>query len=774
MAGNPLMGSADLNARRIVAHGFRNPNRFTTRPGTSEVWVGDVGAATWEEIDRIISPTAGITNGGWPCYEALKPTGFDSVNLALCESLYASGGNAGPYFSWNHANTVVAGDACPSGGSSITGLAFYPNSANAYPAAHRGALFFADYTRQCVWAMKPTTPGGLPDPANIETFVANAASPTDLAIGPGDELYYVDLGGTQRRIRYFSGNQPPTAVISAVPTGGAVPLTVEFTGTGSYDPDAADEGRLTYAWDFTSDGTVDSTKPNVTFTYAKVGHYTATLTVEDTMHARHSATVLITPGDNAPTAVIDTPAAAWRVGETVSFSGHATDIQDGTLPASQLTWHLRLQHCYTPTRCHAHNLQDWSGVASGSFVAPDHELPSYLELELVAQDSAGLSHSVVRRLDPRTVDVTFVSSPPGLSLTVGDFTGSAPFTRTLIQGSAATVSAGTPQLVGMTGYSFASWSDGGAQTHVVTAPTTAASYTATYNANQLTNLALGRTAISSEPCADTETAAKAFNGTWTGGGADKWCSKVGPRWLKVDLGAVANISGFVLHHAGAGGEMTAWNTRDFTIEVSSDGASWSRQVAVIDNTASVTTHPVSVQGRYVRLNVTTPTSNGDTASRIYEFEVLGTPGGPPPPPATNLALNKPATGGTPCADTETAARAFNGSWTGGRSDKWCSKVGPRWLQVDLGATATISSFVLHHAGASGEMTAWNTRDFSIQVSNDGSTWSTPVTVTGNTASVTTHPVSVQGRYVRLNVTTPTSNGDTAARIYEFEVLGTMT
>ena len=48
---NPAAGAADANARRIIATGFRNPFRFTTRPGTDELWVGDVGWNTWEEIN---------------------------------------------------------------------------------------------------------------------------------------------------------------------------------------------------------------------------------------------------------------------------------------------------------------------------------------------------------------------------------------------------------------------------------------------------------------------------------------------------------------------------------------------------------------------------------------------------------------------------------------------------------------------------------------------------------------------------------------------------
>ncbi len=53
LPSNPLPGSTDDNARRIIAYGLRNPFRFAFRPGTSEIWLGDVGWNTTEEINRI-------------------------------------------------------------------------------------------------------------------------------------------------------------------------------------------------------------------------------------------------------------------------------------------------------------------------------------------------------------------------------------------------------------------------------------------------------------------------------------------------------------------------------------------------------------------------------------------------------------------------------------------------------------------------------------------------------------------------------------------------
>ncbi len=54
----------------------------------------------------------------------------------------------------------------------------------------------------------------------------------------------------------------------------------------------------------------------------------------------------------------------------------------------------------------------------------------------------------------------------------------------------------------------------------------------------------------------------------------------------------------------------------------------------------------------------------------------------------------------------------------------------------------------------------------------GTNWTTVVTVSGNTASTTTHNITpTTARFVRLNVTVPTQTTDTAARIYELEVYG---
>ena len=594
---NPLAASSDANARRIVAYGLRNPFRFAIKPGTNQVWIGNVGGSSQDEIEALTDPKGSpVENFGWPCYNGTKRFApFDSADLNVCENLYADPGAAtGPYYAHNRNQPVVQGETCPNDQDALSGLAFY--NGGSYPPAYDGALFFTDYTRSCIWTMFEGA-NGLPDPTNIATLVDGgldgSVTAVDLEIGPGGDLFYVNIGGRRaddgevHRIHYLGANQPPKAIVQANPTQGVAPLEVSFDASGSSDPDG---DSLAYAWDLDDDGAYDdAATAQASWTYTAEGTHTARLRVTDSQNATDTTAVDITVG-NPPTATIDTPlpTTTWKVGDEISFSGSASDSQEGQLPASALSWSVVMHHCPVPESCHQHPVQDYHGVASGTFATLDHEYPSYLELRLTATDSSGLSDTETVRLDPQAVQLTFQSNPAGLNLVVGDSEATATsFSRTVIVGSTNSVSAPSPQTLAGTSYEFASWSDGGAQSHDVIAGASPSTYTAVY------------TSAGNGPPPDCTITGTSKGETLTGtSGPDHICGGSGSDTIK-GLGGNDSLEGQKGDDKLYGGEGN--DTLDGGAHVNGDTVNYSDALAAI--TASLTNNTASGEGSDSVVNI---------------------------------------------------------------------------------------------------------------------------------------------------------------------------
>ena len=138
-------------------------------------------------------------------------------------------------------------------------------------------------------------------------------------------------------------------------------------------------------------------------------------------------------------------------------------------------------------------------------------------------------------------------------------------------------------------------------------------------------------------------------------------------------------------------------------------------------------------------------------------------------PMENLALNKTTRVSSSCAANEAGPYAVDGNI----DSKWCANgFGNHNIVIDLGESSLVSSINVYHAEAGGEPKASNTQAFTLQLSNDGTNFTSVVDRKNNSAGVTVDLINAQeARYVKLNITKPTQGSDRAARIFEIEVNG---
>ncbi len=467
---NPLVGSGFCT--ETYAWGLRNPFRFNFKPGSSTFYINDVGGGRWEEIDQ------GQLNAdyGWNVCEGNHATGSDNP----CTNKPT--GAVAPIAEYSH-NT---------GCSSITGGVFIPPGY--WPAKYDNTYLYSDYVCGKIFNL---------DASNVSTdFVTGlgGSSAIDLQFGPytpsggsaTQALYYSSYAaGGQIHVLYYSGsgvNRPPTAVIAANPLTGTLPLTVNFNGSGSSDPD---NNPLTYIWNF-GDGSPVTTTVSATIShqYTAKGPFTASLQVKDSNNAlSNTATIKLYPGASGPTPQILTPVPSTRfyVGQVFTVSGKATDEVDGTLPASALHWVITRYHG-TPTNLHRHPFMTVDGVAS--FVTDPAPLledfasaaNSYLEIQLTAINSLGISTTITQNLLPHLVNLTFDTTPTGGSLTINGDPYSLPVTLTSWDNYIFPLTSLAPPANGGP-YTFVSWSDGGAVNHSITTPNRNTSYNANFSIN---------------------------------------------------------------------------------------------------------------------------------------------------------------------------------------------------------------------------------------------------------------------------------------------------
>jgi len=187
-----------------------------------------------------------------------------------------------------------------------------------------------------------------------------------------------------------------------------------------------------------------------------------------------------TPANTAPTPLITSPApgSTFRAGDTLSFSGSATDTQDGALGAANLTWWADLHH-----DTHTHPLVQPTTGGGGSAAIPTRGETSdniFYRFHLRATDSAGLSAEVTRDVMPQKAQVRLTTQPAGLQLTLDGQPVTAPHTFTGVVGIERDLVAAS-QSFNCRNYQFSTWNPGGGNTaRTISTPAADTTYTATF------------------------------------------------------------------------------------------------------------------------------------------------------------------------------------------------------------------------------------------------------------------------------------------------------
>lgn len=157
---NPFYATTQGENRAIWAMGLRNPYTFAVQPGSGRIFINDVGAREWEEINVGV----GGANYGWPVHEGPES-----------DPMYDP-----PLYAYGHGTGKNLGCA-------VTGGAFYNPGNVTYPRTFVGDYFFADFCGGYIRRYDPRD-------GTVITFATGIDRPVDLVVGGGGSLHYLERG----------------------------------------------------------------------------------------------------------------------------------------------------------------------------------------------------------------------------------------------------------------------------------------------------------------------------------------------------------------------------------------------------------------------------------------------------------------------------------------------------------------------------------------------------------------------------------------------------
>jgi len=443
--GNPVPENAwyNLNYLRcnlVYAYGFRNPYTLTIHPLTGEIFANDVGFSTYEEVNKVESGRF----YGWPKVEGKRTS-------QVVPQEYQD-----PIFQYTHTNNYCA----------IVGSAFYMPVIQQFPEQYVGRYFYSDYCTGHIRMLDTET--GL----DKGLFISDGDRVIDIDVSADGSLYYLErkgLGdgspddntgtneGTLWKVSYTGSGAPfislqPQDVLSAV----GEDATFSVLASGAVP--------LQYTWLVNGEDVNTAEGPTLVLQNVLLDQDSTTIQVEveNGFGQQYSTQALLRVTDNhRPEPVITSPmeGTTYHAGSSIAFSGFASDLEDGPLAESGLSWKIDFHH-----GTHAHPGLSWtSSISAGEWLIPavgETSAEVWYRIYLKATDSKGFSKVIYRDVYPELGKILVSSIPEGLAISLDGAARLTPFEVEGVRGLSRFISAPNKQVRGDSIFFFEQWADG--------------------------------------------------------------------------------------------------------------------------------------------------------------------------------------------------------------------------------------------------------------------------------------------------------------------------
>ena len=312
--GNLFPVGTEKTRPEIYTMGHRNPYRISVDSKKGYVYWGDVGPdARADKLDTRgprgydeMNQAKKAGNFGWPLFvgdnlpyvafnyetgesgetfDPKKPINNSRNNTGLTELPPAQGA----YVYYPYVETNLFPEVGAGGRNAMAGPTYYSDEypdGGSLPSYYDGKVIIYDWMRGWMMAVSLFEDGNF---NKMEPFSADVDlnSLIDMEMGPDGRLYLLEYGSgwftandnsALSYIEFNSGNRPP--VIDEVmvdKTAGKLPLKINAT-VQAHD---GENDSISYIWDLGNGETQETKKPEISYTYEKVGNYKISVEAKD-------------------------------------------------------------------------------------------------------------------------------------------------------------------------------------------------------------------------------------------------------------------------------------------------------------------------------------------------------------------------------------------------------------------------------------------------------------------------------------------------------------